>query len=67
MLVQRRSPLRHGRVAMGLAAVQHAFPEAAVRAQLNGTDLNRTFAAWQLDVSHADKAAIWVFETKWPR
>jgi hypothetical protein len=40
-----------------LAAVQHPFPEAVVRARLNGTDPNRSFAALQLEVSHADEAA----------
>jgi hypothetical protein len=40
---------------MCLAAVQYAFPEAVVRARLNGTDPNRSFAARRLDVSDADE------------
>jgi hypothetical protein len=43
---------------MCFAAAQHAVPEAVVRAGMNGTDPNRSFAAWQLDVSHADEAAF---------
>ena len=42
---------------MCLVAVQHAFPEAVVRAHLDRVGPDRSFAAWQLDVSHADKAA----------
>jgi len=54
MLLQRRSRRWHDRGSMCLAAVQHSFPEAVFRARLNGTDPNRSFAASQLDVSHAD-------------
>ena len=52
---QQHARWQHDRVTVCFAAVQHAFPEAVVRARLNGTDPNRSFAAWQLDVSHADK------------
>jgi hypothetical protein len=38
-----------------IAAVQLDFPEAVVRARLDWADPNRSFAARQLDVSHADE------------
>lgn len=41
-----------------IATVQLGFPEAVVQARLDGADPNRSFAARQLDVSHADVIAI---------
>jgi hypothetical protein len=38
--------------------MQFDFPEAVVRTPLDSADPNRSFAARQLDVSHADKGGV---------
>jgi hypothetical protein len=58
----RSGPMRprHGQspkslpVSFFVAATQLDFPKAVVRASLDRVDLNRSFAARLIDVSHAD-------------
>lgn len=58
MLVQQREPRQLDQVMECLAAVLHNFPEAVIQDREIGQNLNPSFAAHALDVSHADKAAV---------